>query len=287
MTVLTLLIAQKVVSLAVCPQTGLVAAGFADGYIRLYDGSTGANTGVRLCHQGPVNSLEFFGDSLLSAGPDGIKVWSVDTMGPGRAFGQEAGVAVLFAGLALDSKMVVSVDQSHPIRLWDLRKRKLKKQKTYSGTDVNLVASCAATDGKLLFVGYDGWESWVWDVKKMDTVKVFPVWSPVKHPDCAFSRDGKMLAFCEDDAIFLFSVPGWKQKRVIQVPDTATALCFSDDNALVFATTKGKIKVWKDGQSVWEYHLDKGRVNALAFGNGFVYAGCDKGLALIPFLLNE
>lgn len=286
---IALVVSQSVTALALSDDGKFLAAGFSDGFIRIYDPATGACLAARACHDGEVMSLDFLGDTLLSSGPGRIGVWRADTLGVAKALPVEPDIKVYSAFFRGQGKDVVSTDASHPLRLWDFKKRKLRKELKYTGQDVNLVVGCAAVspDGSWLFLGYQGWTCEIWDIERLSRAHVFEVWSPVKHNACTFSPDGRTLVFGEDDLVASYETGTWKPRATISPGDTVTALAFSPDGKTLFIGTRsGLVQAWRDGKKLVETETGKGRVNALAVG-GLVYAGCEGGLAILPMALGD
>ncbi len=289
MVVIAFVVSQTVTALALSDDGRHLAAGFSDGFIRIYDPATGACLASRSCHDGPVLSLDFLGDTLLSAGVGRIGVWRADTLGVGKAIPVEPHLTVYAAFFRGDGKEVVSTDVSHPLRLWDFKKRKLRKELKYTGQDVNLVPACAAVspDGSWLLLCYQGWTCEAWDLQRLEKARVFEVWAPVKHNACAFSPDGKTLVFAEDCLVRSYRTGTWEPGIVIEPGDTVTALAFSPDGKTLFVGTKsGLVQAWQEGEKLVETETGKGRVNALALGE-LLYAGCEGGLAILPMTFKE
>jgi len=292
MVMIAMVISQTVTALALSDDGRRLAAGFSDGFIRIYDPATGACIAARACHDGEVMSLDFLGDTLLSAGMGKIGVWCAETMGVARALPVEPEIKVYAAFFRGDGKEVVSTDAGHRIRLWDFRKRKLRKELKYTGQDVNLVPACAAVspDGRYLFIGFQGWVWELWDLNEWKCAIVVDVWSPVRRYAVSFSPDGKTLAFGEDNVVSVYEVTDaatLKDLKTFDVPDTATALAFSPDGKTLFVGTKGGlVQAWQEGEKLVETETGKGRVNALAVGE-LLYAGCEGGLAILPMAFKE
>ncbi|MGC8893229.1 MAG: WD40 repeat domain-containing protein [candidate division WOR-3 bacterium] len=289
MVIVAIFISQAVTALALSGDEKYLAVGFSDGFIRIYDPATGASIASRACHDDKVYSLDFMSDTLLSAGQGKIGVWCAEALGVAKALPVEPHLIVYSAFFRGDGKEVVSTDASCRIRLWDFRKRKLRKQLRYTGQDVNLVPACAAVspDGQWFFIGYQGWTCEVWDLQRLEKVKVFDVWSPVKHYACAFSPDGNTLVFAEDCSVLSFRVGTWQAGPAIDIEDTVTALAFSPDGKTLFVGTRaGLVQAWREGKKLVETETGKERVNALAVGQ-FLYAGCDGGLVILPMTFRE
>ncbi|MEO0157800.1 MAG: hypothetical protein ABIM59_03630 [candidate division WOR-3 bacterium] len=66
-----------------------------------------------------------------------------------------------------------------------------------------------------------------------------------------------------------------------------TALAFSLDGKTLFVGTRsGLIQAWQNGGKLVETETGKGRVNAIVAGE-MLYAGCEKGLAILPLGFRE
>jgi len=285
-----LLLAQAVTALALSWDGKYLAAGFQDGFLRIYDPVSGACLCSRIDQDGPVRSLDFSPQGLLlSAGTGRLSVWRPDTLGPEKALPQEKDIGVTGAFFVDRGKQVVSVDAAHRIRLWYFDKRKLKREERFTGVDVNLepACACAPDSGPWFFVGYQGWNAEVWNIEQWKVERTFEVYSPVKRHACVFSGDGKILAFDEDETVYLYLSGSWKLLATVEPGDTATAIAFNrPGTTLIIGTAGGMIGAWDiaKNEKLVEFDAGRGRVNALAVGE-VVYAGCEQGLCILPLAL--
>ncbi len=274
---MVVLIAQAITALAA--RGGLVAAGFSDGTVRLYSEEGLGFVAAARALDWPVKSLSWLGDTLIAAGGDQIRL--LDTAGNFlRALPQEEGSEVLGAW-AWDGK-VVSVDREHPLRVWNPKKGRLAREAKLSGEEITLSPQCACVAGDFLYVGFENWGSHIYDLKKRGRVKELEVYSPVKHPACA--SDGELLVFSETpNLVIVLRLGSWDTVKVLETPGLATALALGGGR-LYLGLEGGEVLAYdtESWELRWRHELDKGRVNALALGEKALYAGAEKGLAVLP-----
>ncbi len=257
----------------------MVAAGFSDGTVRLYREGSLEFVAAFKASDGEVRSLSWLGDTLISAGGWELKLW--DTAGRFlAALPQEEGLELL--GAWAWEGLLVSADREHPLRLWDPRKLRLKKEVKLSGEEITLSPQCACVAGSFFFVGFENWGSHVYDLKKVKRVKELEVYSPVKHPACA--SDGELLAFSETPGlVIVLKVDSWDTVKVLRLKEDATALALGCGK-LYIGLADGRVLAYRsdDWSLAWQEDLKKGRVNALAIGRKALYAGAEKGWAALP-----
>jgi WD40 repeat protein len=229
-----LIVGSQLVSLALSPDGGMLAAGMHDYSVVLWDLRTGIRVPTPLKgHGAAVSSIAFSPDGKLVASAGGadatIRIWSVSTQQLVGAplTGHTADVKkVVFSP---DGQILASGSSDKSVRLWDVRTRApvglpLRKH-TAAVTDLAF-----SPDSRLLASASEGGTLVLWDRQ--------PLADPLRGQDdrvysAAFSPNGQILASSpgDDPGLLLWNV---KTRRKIGQPIAGIGpVAFSPDGKTV------------------------------------------------------
>jgi WD40 repeat protein len=155
-----------VLSLAFAPDGGLLATGDKEGYVRLWDLSTGLQRFAARAHARGVTSLAFSDDgrTLASASnhsDPAARLWDASS---GRALAALRGHSAAVQGVAFapGGRSVATAAMDGTVRVWDVAGG-LERQ-TLKGDGLLALALAFSPDGRQLAAGGIGHEVWLWDL---------------------------------------------------------------------------------------------------------------------------
>ena len=262
----------------------LVAVGFESGHITLLDGITGICMSVLSSHTGYANSVTFSSDGIFLVSGSNDKtanLWDVQTGGVIWTFhGHTGGVSSV--SISLDCKMVASGSGDHTIQLWDAQTGEcscvIKGHSNhvysvcFSPTNSQILRS-ASLDGTVQqwnvhghqigptcqgnFVAFssDGSHivSWRWGgniatVWDSDSGGVVARLQPSgrEFRCCCFSPDGKFVAGCVDETIYIWDITNsdpYLVQTFIGHTQNITFLIFS--SSLISSSLDKSIRFWQ------------------------------------------
>ncbi|MFI6595578.1 WD40 repeat domain-containing protein [Nonomuraea sp. NPDC050536] len=264
------------VARAVATRGDLVAAGFHDGTVRLFDLRSGEPMGEAAWPDGAVTGLAFAGDDRLVCGTDtgtvrvhelpGLGVIAVPTPhgGPVHA-------------LALDGGVLVSGGADGYVRTWDARSGLPYRRMTGHAGGVTAVV---AGGGLIVSGGYDRTVR-VWDgATGRAGVSAVAHALPVYALALGTIEGRRVIASGSSDG----NVPIWDAgtgERVALLrgnPGTVRSLCL-DGDMLAAGFDDGRVRTWRvsDRTLLGEHRL-QGPVLALTVESGVLHAGGPDGL---------
>jgi WD40 repeat protein len=237
-------------TVAVKPNSSLVASGSYDGTIRLWDLSASAKVTVLEGHESTVASISFSPDGqwLVSGSWDTtMRLWNTRQLdGKPRVIqgGEERINSVAFSP---DSQTIASGSDDQTIKLWDVNVLDTPCQ-VLEGHEGYVYAVAFGPDGEKLISGSSDNTMRLWDLKRP---KIPP--TIFKHPQTvysvAFSLDGQKLASgCRDSMVRL-----WQIDRLDSAPqiladhhsEAVLSVAFSlDGQKLASGSFDESIRVW-------------------------------------------
>ena len=255
---------QGVGSVAFSPDGKLLATGYGDGYVRLWDPVTGQAIGAPLLADasplgaGGVGAVAFSPDGklLATAGGDGyVRLWNPATRqaagAPLRAV--TGGGAVSAVAFSPDGKLLATATGGGDgtVRLWNPATRQPvgAPLEAYSLDSVSAVAF--SPDGKLLATGHDNGTVRLWNPATRQ-----PVGAPLQADPqdgvnaVAFSPDGKLLATADNDGTVRLWNPATRQPVGAPLPAVTSpghgvgSVAFSPDGKLLASGGDGHVRLW-------------------------------------------
>ncbi len=141
---------------------GVIAAGSADGRVRLWKLETGAEIRNFEARSGAVRSVIFGGSSnqVFEGGQDG-RIRSFDQRGNSRGVIGEHTQPVLALAFAAVPRLLISGGADRQVKLWDEKRRKLIR--SYAGHSEDVEAVAITADGAVLASGSNDHSVVVWD----------------------------------------------------------------------------------------------------------------------------
>jgi WD40 repeat protein len=156
----------RVLSLAFAPHGGLLATGDHEGYVRLWDLSTGRERFATRAHARGVTALAFSDDgrTLASASnhaDPAARLWDASS---GRALATLRGHAAAVQGVAFapGGRAVATASADGTVRVWDVAGG--LERLTFKGDGLLALALAFSPDGRRLAAGGVGHEVWFWDL---------------------------------------------------------------------------------------------------------------------------
>ena len=204
---------------AISPRGRWIASGSDDKTVRVWDTATGVLRLTLEGHQKGVTDVAFnpAGDRLAAAGSDeAVRVWDTAT---GEHLLTLLGAAGQFARLAFspDGRLLV----------------RACKGSSHTGISAGVVETFTKIPGEIQ----------VWDAVtggKRASVDVSGWISAI-----AFSRDGRLLAVAEDDAVKLFDAQSWQLIDTLRgEAGTINGLAFGRGDERLAAAAERSVKVW-------------------------------------------
>jgi WD40 repeat protein len=204
--------------LAFSPNSKLVASGYSDGRVRLWDVATAKEKAVLRGHRGMVESLAFSPDGkLLASGSSHgtIRLWEVAAAKEKFVLKRHT-KSVRSVAFSRDGKLLASAED-RTVRLWDVA---IGKQKAVLRGH-RLFSMAFRPDGKLLTSGGSEGTVRLWDVQTRKGKKVALKGKVAENgrPSMEFSPDGKLVARLEgayESEVRVWDVNTGKQKALLE-----------------------------------------------------------------------
>jgi len=256
-------------SVAFSPDGRLLASGFLNGGIKVWEVETGLNVLTLKGHLASVNSVVFSpnGQWLASGSRDrNIKLWDVETGQVALTMdGHDSEVrAVTFSP---DGQWLASGSHDKTVRMW--RVVTGHEIQSLRGHTHHVTSTLFSPDGRLLASGSVDKTIRLWEVATGRTIQTL-----AGHTrgvaSLAFSTDGRWLASGgEDRRIKIWEVAtGREIQTLLGHRNDVTSLAFSPDSNLLAAGSLGQIiMVWKlsTGQVIKTLRYNEISYNSVAF----------------------
>ncbi|HNY22708.1 MAG TPA: WD40 repeat domain-containing protein [Treponemataceae bacterium] len=265
----------NIYSVAYSPDGKLLAAGYDNNQIRIWDAKKGTLMRTLSGHTGTVWSVAFSpdGKTLISGSADKtIKFWDVQSGKELRTLkGHEDTVS--FVTYSNDGVYIASGSADRTIKFWDPENGKLLQ--TLTGHTRTIASIAYSNDGK-----YMASASWDKTVKMYYAVGGSEIRTLTGHSDSVyavlFSPDGKYLASgSADKSIKLWDVhSGSLSKDLKGSSDAVWSLAFSPDGKKIAGSSAdGNVRIWdvETGKVLFTLKGHKSPVRSLAYSANGLY----------------
>ena len=265
----------------------LLAAGTANGEVRLWRASTSEPLGICQGHTDWVRSVEFSpdGHTLISGGDDQVlRLWDIKTMQCLKTFYGHTN-RIRSVAFSPDGKIVASGSDDHTIRIWDTPTGECLA--TLQGHTSRIWSVAFSPDGRLIASGSSDQTLKLWDLQRGNCIKDI---QGVKDRilSVAFSPDGRFLIGGGDDQI----VSLWDLERETLLKQMRGhtsriwSVRFSTDGQFVISGSDDQsIRLWKlaTGECITTLRGHTNRVWSVAFspdGNTIVSGSDDQSIRM-------
>lgn len=240
-------------SVAVSPNSPILASGGMDGTIEILHLHTGKTIRTISGHYGPVWSVAISSDgkTLVTGGGDGtVKVWNLYSGALEHTlYGHQE--AVFSVAISADGRTIASGSKDKTIKIWD-NSRGVHLETLYGHLD-EVQSVAFSPNGETLVSGSNDGTVKVWSWRYGAPVKTFkgheaPVWA------VAISPDGQTVASGSwDNTIKLWDlnsseyrrVSWWARRTLVGHSQKVQSLAFSPDgDTLASGDFSGTIKLW-------------------------------------------
>ncbi len=244
-------------SVAFSNDGSLLASGFLNGGIQVWEVDSGLQVYSHIGHLASVNSVGFSPDNLwlVSGSRDSkIKLWESDT---GREIQTLSGHTgeVRAVAFSPDGRWLISGSHDKSIRIW--RAATGHEVQSLSGHTLQVTSTIFSPDGSLIASG--SWDKTIrlWDVSTGRVIRTL-----ARHikgvASLAFSPEGRWLASgSEDGEVKLWDVAAGQEVQSFKDHNNSvTSVAFSPDGGLLAAGSLGQnIIVWKVTTGIVVKHL--------------------------------
>jgi WD40 repeat protein/transcriptional regulator with XRE-family HTH domain len=237
----------SILTVTLSPSGDLLAAGTANGEIRLWKARDGTPLAHYTGHSGWVWSVAFnMNESFLVSGSEDetVRVWDVQS-GKCSAILRGHTNRVRSVAFSPDGALIASGSEDQTIQLWDSNTYQCLKILEGYGHIVRPIAF--SPDGTKLLNGGDASSAWLWDIASGRCIKIFKghtnqIWS------VAFSPNGEIIATAGDDeTIRLWNVETEECIRTLQGHTSRIwSVSFGSNGKLLASGSDDKtIRLWR------------------------------------------
>jgi WD40 repeat protein len=231
-------------SVAISPDSKVLASGSDDKTIKLWDIATGAQLRSLEGHTSAVFSVAFSpdGKTLASSSDDKtIRLWNVATGAQLRALEGHTH-DVRSVAFSPDGKTLASGSDDKTIKLWDVATG--MQLRSLDGHSDRIFSVAFSPDGKTLASSSDDKTIRLWDVATGTQLRALEAHTSLVR-SVAFSPDGKTLASSDDETIRLWDVATGTQLRALEGHTfIVNSVAFSPDGKTLASGGDTKIKLW-------------------------------------------
>ncbi|MEG3858286.1 serine/threonine-protein kinase [Microcoleus sp. herbarium12] len=236
---------KSVNTLAVSPDSSILASGGGDNNVILWDLKTGRRVRTIAAHKAPVNAIAFSSDGqTLASGSDDktVRVWNVRTGSRLLTLSGHTG-GVNSIALSRDGQTLASGSEDKSVRLWNLDTAEVRRIITGHGGAVNAVAfspngqvvASASSDNTIRL-------SNVQDGKRTRTFKGHSSWVRT----IAFSPDSRILISGGGDIIVWDLKTGKERNTLSGHSQFVNSVAVGrDSKTLVSGSPDRTIKIWR------------------------------------------
>jgi WD40 repeat protein len=247
----------------------LLASGFLNGGLQVWEAGSGVKLYSLLAHQASVVSVAFSPNNLLLATgsrDNTIKLWEADTGAELQVLrGHRAEVSTV--AFSPDGQWLASASHDRSLKIW--RVVTGREAQTLAGHEMQATAALWTPDGQTIVSG--GWDRCIrlWNVSSGKTMRTL-IGHAKGVASLAVSPDGRRLASGGEDAtVRLWDLhTGAELQRFSGHGNGVTSVAFSPDGELLAAGCLGQIViVWKlaTGEVVEHLKYENISYNSVAF----------------------
>ncbi|GEM_PF-2548209 len=249
-------------ALAYSPDGSLLAGGYGDGTIWLWNTRHRTKHTILTIVGTPVEHVAFSPDGTLLAGCGYNNYPRIWDLARGRTLvlscpGELKSLLLSVRDMAFspDSRAIAccyaKTSETHnTIGIWDARSGGLLRKFSSGDRDERESIDSVAwsPDGQFIATGFDGGTVYLWDAKKYSVLKIFNLRGDFRLP-VAFSHDGRVLAAgARNIAVLIDAGSGQVLQTLSPEPNYVYTLAFSHDGtSLVAGTVDGALRLWDVG----------------------------------------
>ena len=261
----------SILSVALRPDGQRLAAGTANGEVRLWD-AQGRLLQVLQGHTNRVRTVNFSPDGrLIVSGSEDqtVRIWDVES---GECLKILTGHTnrVRAAGFSPDSNWLASGGDDQVILIWDVKTGRCLN--TLHGHTNRINAVGVSPDGKLIASGSDDQTVGVWDARTGKNLKYLPGTTHQIY-SLSFSRDSsRIVSGSEDQAIQIWDIKTGQLLKTLQGhKKRVRAVGFSPDpgsSRVVSGSDDQTVRLWdvESGQCLKIFYGHTQRIRAVAYG---------------------